>query len=243
MLVRSAERVIATRLLTRGYGRAFFWDGRAVSREEQVLQPIQSPSEMDMTLAVMRARVGLDERTIALARRLRPQRAIRGLALDRYAAGESGALSTLEKAGLQVFRVKGNCTACHVGPTITDERFHHTGVAWRDGRMVDEGRGAVTSIDADRGAFKTPTLREIARTAPSVHDGSLPTLEAVVDFYDQGGRIPTSIRRCARGGLRQRRGSRSSRFCGRCRARFVRGGRSCRHGILAPWLRQAEQIL
>ncbi len=144
---------------------------------------------MDMTLPEVTARVGLDERTIAraLAAYVRSVRSGNSR-FDRFAAGETGALSALEKAGLQVFRGKGNCTACHVGPNFTDERFHNTGVAWRDGRFVDEGRAAVTSIDADRGAFKTPTLREIARTAPYMHDGSLPTLEAVIDFYDQGGR-------------------------------------------------------
>jgi cytochrome c peroxidase len=86
-----------------------------------------------------------------------------------------------------VFRGKGNCTTCHVGPTFTDERFHNTGVAWRDGRFVDEGRSAVTGRIDDRGAFKTPTLREIARTAPYMHDGSLTTLDEVIEYYDRGG--------------------------------------------------------
>ena len=176
-------------LLNRGYGRTFFWDGRTGSLEEQVLQPIQSPTEMDMTLPEVTARVGLDERTIAraLAAYVRSVRSGNSR-FDRFAAGESRALSAVEKAGLQIFRGKGNCTACHVGPTLSDERFHNTGVAWRDGRFSDEGRAAVTSNDADRGAFKTPTLREIARTAPYMHDGSLPTIDAVIDFYDQGGR-------------------------------------------------------
>jgi cytochrome c peroxidase len=78
-----------------------------------------------------------------------------------------------------VFRGKGNCTACHVGPNFTDERLHNTGVAWRTGRLTDDGGGL--------GAFRTPTLREIARTAPYMHDGSLRRLEDVVDFYERGG--------------------------------------------------------
>jgi len=86
-----------------------------------------------------------------------------------------------------IFRGKGNCTACHVGPTFSDERFHNTGIAWRDGRLHDGGRAAVTSLEADRGAFKTPTLREVSRTAPYMHDGSLGTLEYVVEYYDRGG--------------------------------------------------------
>jgi cytochrome c peroxidase len=70
---------------------------------------------------------------------------------------------------------------------LSDEAFHNTGVAWRDGRLLDSGRGAITGRDSDRGAFKTPTLREIARTAPYMHDGSLAGLRDVIDFYDRGG--------------------------------------------------------
>ena len=88
---------------------------------------------------------------------------------------------------MQLFRGKANCTACHVGPTFSDERFHNTGVAWPEGKLLDEGRFAVTGRVADRGAFKTPTLREIARSAPYMHDGSLVTLRDVVDYYNRGG--------------------------------------------------------
>ena len=109
--------------------------------------------------------------------------------------GDRGALSVQERAGLAIFRGKGNCTACHVGPTLSDEQFHNTGVAWRDpsagsgqaAAFNDLGRFAVTGKDADRGAFKTPTLREIARTAPYMHDGTFSTLAEVVNFYDRGG--------------------------------------------------------
>ena len=84
---------------------------------------------------------------------------------------------------------KGRCALCHAGPTLTDERFHNTGVAWANGRFRDEGRFEVTSNAAERGAFKTPSLREVAHTAPYMHDGTIPTLERVVDFYDEGGRV------------------------------------------------------
>ena len=79
------------------------------------------------------------------------------------------------------------CGSCHAGPNLTDERFHNTGVAFRDGQVLDPGRFVVTRIPADRGAFKTPTLREVARTAPYMHDGSQVTLEGVVEYYDRGG--------------------------------------------------------
>lgn len=89
-------------------------------------------------------------------------------------------MSGLERAGLEVFRGRAACFTCHLGPNFTDERFHNTGVAWRGGKLADSGAG--------QGKFKTPTLREVARTAPYMHDGSLKTLEEVVDFYSEGGR-------------------------------------------------------
>ena len=107
--------------------------------------------------------------------------------VDRYMNGERDALSKQAREGLRIFRGKGNCTACHLGPTFTDEQFHNTGVAWRDGELLDLGRYAVTGQQEDRGKFKTPTLREVARTAPYMHDGSLASLIDVIDYYDRGG--------------------------------------------------------
>ena len=175
-------------IVNRAYGRAFFWDGRTASLEEQVLQPIQDPNEMDMTLPEVSARVGLPVGKIANALASYVRSILSGNSrFDQFVNGDRAALSAEEHAGLQVFRGKANCTACHVGPTFTDERFHNTGVAWRDGAFRDEGRFVVSGLEADRGAFKTPTLREVAQTGPYMHDGSLATLEEVVDYYDRGG--------------------------------------------------------
>ncbi len=170
----------APAIINRGYGRAFFWDGLD-NLEEQVVQPILNPKEMDLTLEEASARVGLPPKEIgnALATYLRT--ILSGDSpFDRFVNGDWEALTTQQQLGLQVFRGKGNCTACHVGPNFTDENLHNTGVAWRDGRLADTGGG--------RGDFKTPTLREVARTEPYMHDGSLPTLEDVVDFYSDGAR-------------------------------------------------------
>jgi cytochrome c peroxidase len=167
-------------LINRGYGRLFFWDGRVASLEEQVLKPIEDPNEMDLTLEEASSRVGLpiEKMSHALASFIRS--ILSGDSpFDRYINGDRGALTAEQQAGLQLFRGKANCIACHVGPNFTDERLHNTGVAWRDGRFTDDGAG--------QGAFKTPTLREIARTAPYMHDGSLPTLEEVIKYYDRGG--------------------------------------------------------
>jgi cytochrome c peroxidase len=178
----------APALINRGYGRAFFWDGRTTTLEEQVLQPIQDPNEMDMALPEVSARVGLTTEEISHALASYVRSILSGDApYDRFVNGDRGALSPEQQEGLRLFRGKGNCTTCHVGPTFADERFHNTGVAWREGRFADEGRSAVTGRTEDRGAFKTPTLREIARTAPYMHDGSLATLTDVIDYYDRGG--------------------------------------------------------
>jgi cytochrome c peroxidase len=191
-------------ILNRGYGSAFFWDGRAATLEEQVLAPIENPVELGSRVEtavtrvgsdgayarMFRAAFGRDPSSADLARALASY--VRSIVagdspVDRFLAGDRGALSADAQAGLRVFRGKGNCTACHLGPTFSDERFHNTGVAWRSGVPSDEGRGAVTGKPADRGAFKTPTLRHAADTAPYMHDGSLPTLEDVIEFYDRGG--------------------------------------------------------
>jgi cytochrome c peroxidase len=114
-------------------------------------------------------------------------------AFDRFVAGDATALSDLERAGLDVFQGKGRCVRCHTGTNLSDEQFHNTGVAWHDGVLHDEGRALVTGSDEDRGAFKTPTLREVSRTPPYMHDGSLATLEEVVDFYSDGGRANPNL--------------------------------------------------
>lgn len=186
MLTRGIDGAEGTRnapaLINRGYGRTFFWDGRAKSLERQVIEPILNPKELALTPAELerRTKMSAAEVTAALASYVRSIRS-GDSRFDRYVGGQTDALSDLERAGLAVFRGKGHCNTCHVGPNFTDEQFHNTGVAWRDGRLTDIGAG--------KGDFKTPTLREVARTAPYMHDGSLATLEEVVEYYDKGGNI------------------------------------------------------
>jgi len=173
-------------LVNRGYGRSFFWDGRVATLEEQVLNPIEDSSEMDLPLSEAAARVSLAPEEISWALTSFVRSILSGDSpFDRFINGDRSALSVEQQAGLQLFRGKANCVACHVGPNFTDERLHNTGVAWRDGKFADAGAGL--------GNFKTPTLREIARTAPYMHDGSLATLEEVIDFYDRGGRANPNL--------------------------------------------------
>jgi cytochrome c peroxidase len=188
-------------ILNRGYGAAFFWDGRAATLEQQVLEPIVNPKELGLAdLGELERRVGIsrDAVSAALASYVRTIRA-GGSRYDQYLTGITTALTAEEQAGLALFRGKANCVACHVGPNFTDEQFHSTGIAWRDGAFADDGRFLVTRREQDCGAFKTPTLREIARTAPYMHDGSLTTLEEVVEYYSGGGRpnpaLDSQIRR------------------------------------------------
>jgi cytochrome c peroxidase len=179
----------APALINRGYGRVFFWDGRLLSLEDQVLKPIQDPNEMDLTLDEASARVMLDTQTLSHALSTYVRTILSGdSAYDRFVNRDRTALSAEQQLGLRLFRGKGECLACHVGPNFTDEQFHNTGVAWQSGRFADEGRFTVSGNLRDHGAFKTPTLREVSRTAPYMHDGSLASLEEVVEFYSEGGR-------------------------------------------------------
>ncbi len=194
----------APALLNRGYGATFFWDGRAASLEQQVLQPIEHSDELASSVVTVVERLrhdvtyapsfltvfGRDINGDDLARALATY--VRSLLagdspVDRHLAGDRAALSREALEGLRVFRGQGTCTACHLGPTFSDERFHNTGVAWAGGVLTDAGRAGVTGKLEDRGAFKTPTLRHVADTAPNMHDGSLQRLEDVIDFYDRGG--------------------------------------------------------
>ncbi len=191
------------RLINRGYGRSFFWDGRAPSIENQVVQPIENPIEMDLEIDTLVNRLREDpeySRDFRDAFENEPERDSIAMALasyvrsivsgdspyDRYVAGDAAALSKQQLRGLDVFRNKASCGICHLGPNLTDEQFHDTGVG-QDSATPDPGRFKVTGREEDRGAFKTPTLREVAGNGPFMHDGSLATLKDVIDFYDKGG--------------------------------------------------------
>lgn len=190
-------------LLNRTYGDSFFWDGRAGSLEEQALQPIENPLELATTVpeVIDRLRADADYPSLFahayeggisaenLARALASfQRVLLSgdSAVDRFLAAETSALTIRQKQGMWLFDSRGGCWKCHSGSNYTDESFHNTGVSW--GKVPwDLGRYHVTRQDKDRGRFKTPSLRDVARTPPYMHDGSMKTLEEVVQFYNRGG--------------------------------------------------------
>jgi cytochrome c peroxidase len=113
-----------------------------------------------------------------------------GSAFDRFRNGERDALPDDARRGLTLFTGRAGCSSCHAGPNLTDGDFHNTGIATSSS---DPGRFGLTRDPADVGAFRTPSLRDVAVTAPYMHDGSISTLEEVIDFYDAGGRANPNL--------------------------------------------------
>ena len=203
----------APTVLNAAYSPRQFWDGRAASLEDQAAGPIANPIEMNLPHAECVKRVRGDAEYQALFAKAfgegaitmpHVQRAIAAFErtvvtgnspFDRYFYGnDKTALSEAAVRGMATFmdREKGNCTACHTaGPKealFSDGQFHNVGAGLSpEGELVDLGRFAETKLDFDKGAFKTPSLRNVAQTGPYMHDGSLKTLRAVVDFYAGGG--------------------------------------------------------
>jgi cytochrome c peroxidase len=196
---RSAPTVI-----NRAYSLAQFWDGRAATLEEQAVGPMANPIEMGNTHTAVVERLqaiagyrplfqkafGTSQFTIdhvAKAIATFERTVLSGnSAFDRYNAGNKTAMTPQQIRGRDVYLNKAKCDQCHEGINFTTNAYHNIGIGM-DKPNPDVGRYAVTKNDADWGAFKTPTLRDIARTAPYMHDGSLQTLKEVVDYYDKGG--------------------------------------------------------
>lgn len=181
-----------------------FWDGRAGSLEEQAIAPIENPVEMAEThenvVAKLnkikgyrnqfRAVFGTDVSLQGIAEAIAAyERTIisTNSAFDKYVKGDKQAMSDAAVRGMALFKGRARCILCHNGPNFTDNRFHNLGVPQVGPLKEDLGRHNVTRQERDKGAFKTPTLRSIAETAPYMHDGVFPTLEEVVDFLDAGG--------------------------------------------------------
>jgi cytochrome c peroxidase len=201
---RQTKRKAPT-LFNRAFGSVFFWDGRVATLEEQALKPIEDPDEMGSRLPDVLARLGdhkeykprFDEAFPDGVTAANLGKALAGFErvllrgdspVDRFRRkGEHGALTPAQRHGLWLYESKGRCWRCHTGANFTDESFHNSGVSWGQ-EPADLGRYAITKQDADRGKFKTPTLRGVALTAPYMHDGSLATLQEVVEFYNRGGR-------------------------------------------------------
>lgn len=186
-------------IINSAYGNLQFWDGRAKSLEDQAMGPVQNPIEMKMSLEDVVKKInaiegykqqfqqvfGTDVTSDGMAKAIATyeRTVLSGDApFDKFKAGDKAAMSEGAERGRKLFFGKANCTACHAGASFTDNGFHNIGLPGND-----EGRATINKSEGDKGAFKTPTLREIARSAPYMHDGSLKTLEEVITHYNKGG--------------------------------------------------------
>jgi cytochrome c peroxidase len=188
-------------LLNLAWGGPMFWDGRADGLEQQALGPIASPGEMNLPLEELEEKVRgipgyaqlfaaaypgepIGGATIAKAIATFERTVVSGPApFDRWVSGDERALPAEAKRGFALFTGKAGCDTCHSGWRFTDDGFYDLGLP-----DSDIGRGAILpGIVEIEHAFKTPTLREVDRRAPYMHDGSLATLADVVAFYNRGG--------------------------------------------------------
>ncbi len=194
----------APTIFNTAYNPSQFWDGRVGSLEEQVLGPIQEEDEMAETIENVvkkirrvkgyqqqfRAVFGTDVNMQGIAEAIAAyERTVisTNSTFDKYVSGDARAMNEAAVRGMALFKGKARCILCHNGPNFTDNEFHNLGVPQVGPRKEDLGRYDVTLVEHDKEAFKTPTLRSIAETAPYMHDGVFKTLEEVVDFLDQGG--------------------------------------------------------
>lgn len=187
-------------ILNSGMGFLQMWDGRFNSLEHQAMGPIQSPGEMNQDpkeivaeLSAIKGYVdmfkdaypgrGINRDTISLALAAFQRTVVSGEApFDRWVKGDEEAISDAAKRGFELFEGKGHCATCHAGYNFTDDGFHNIGL-----NDDDIGRYAVKKLPVLKGAFKTPTLRNVAVTAPYMHNGAYATLEDVIDHYIKGG--------------------------------------------------------
>ncbi|GAB3697396.1 cytochrome c peroxidase [Spirosoma flavus] len=188
--------------------RQLFWDGRSNSLEEQALVPLGHADEMGSKTGEAAQRLQKTAPYPALFKKVFGSDTITdariGKAIaqfertlisansryDQYLQG-TYQLTESEKRGMQLFNTSpslerntrgGNCAHCHGGPKLYQEVFHNNGL---DQRVKDAGRQAITGLALDKGRFRVPTLRNIALTAPYMHDGRFATLDAVLDHYSE----------------------------------------------------------
>lgn len=192
-------------LLNVGGRTSMFWDGRAETLEDQAVFPIENPLEMNLPIAEAVARIEASEdykqlfaagydgkitaRTIGRAlAAFQKTLASFDTSYDSYNLGDDAAISASAKRGRLLFIGKAKCADCHSGNDFTSERFRNIGL-FDAGRLADRGRGKITGNPADDGQFKVPTLRNVAVTAPYMHNGMFATLREVITYYNEPDKI------------------------------------------------------
>ena len=188
-------------IVNAGFQPVLMWDGRHSSLEGQALGPIQADLEMNQDLPGLIKKLSAIDGYRVMFDRAYPGEGIAGPTIgkalasyertvlstespfDRWRKGDERAVSASAKRGFELFDGKANCTACHQGFNFTDNGFHNIGIKG----STDVGRFEHRKVAVLKGAFKTPTLRDVALTAPYMHNGAYRTLEEVVEHYDRGG--------------------------------------------------------
>jgi len=193
--------------INRGFSTAQFWDGRAATLEDQSIGPFANLIEHgfashDELIKKINSIKGykklfsdvygeskLTKENVGRAIAAFQRTLISGNSpFDRFDYdGDQKAISESAKRGKNLFFDKARCNLCHMGTNFSDEKFHNIGIGWDDSDTLDLGRYRVSKNEKDLGAFKTPTLREITKTAPYMHDGRFATLEDVIKHYNKGG--------------------------------------------------------
>ncbi len=192
-------------IINSGYFEVQMWDGRKKSLEDQAKGPIAASVEMnqdyDELIRELKAIPGyvsrfdkvfgknaLNINNIAKAVATFERSVVsKNAPYDKYWAGDKGAMSASAVNGMNLFFSKAKCGICHNGPVFTDSGFHNIGVKPAGPLKVDLGRYNESKDDFDKGAFKTPGLRDITKSAPYMHNGTEATLQDVIEFYDRGG--------------------------------------------------------
>ena len=184
------------------FARTLMFEGNVSTLEEQVLFPLYAPHEMGLNAPEVERRLAGDTLYVRLFREaygpgpIRMEGVAKALATyvrtlvstrtpyDRWKAGEEDAIPVQAKAGEALFMGKAQCFRCHTPPLFTDGKFHNIGL---DSLPLDRGRALHTGLPEDEGRFKTPTLRNLTKTSPYMHDGRFRDLESLVERYNQGG--------------------------------------------------------
>ena len=198
-------------IVNSAYNTIFMWDGRAPSLEAQATGPIKADAEMNQDMVILVEKLakipgyyklferaypgeGIIEKTIAKAIASYERTVIsKNAPFDRWRRGNRNAVSKSAKRGFKLFTGKAKCSTCHEGFNFTDNGFHNIGLKKRKGMKKDVGRYAQRKVAVLKGAFKTPTLRDIVLTAPYMHNGAYNTLEEVVEHYVRGGDVKKNL--------------------------------------------------
>jgi len=201
VLDRASPTIINT-----AYNSLQMWDGRKKSLEDQAMGPMEATVEMNMDTeklfkwlrgnsgykalfekAYPGDGINADSLSKAMATYERQAAISNDSPFDRWVGGDAEAMTKSQVRGFKLFVGKAKCDVCHSAPNFVDNGFHNLGLASWGEKKPDMGRYGQKPIGILKGAFKTPTLREIDRTAPYFHDGSARTLMDAVEHYSKGG--------------------------------------------------------